>query len=192
MLPGPHAESRRWPRECGMIGERLESQHNLPWVALLLVAAGLWPSGRRFDWPDPWMVVVAALPLALAGSLWLLGQERRSHRDVPRGRVWRSKPTASRSWSLTRASRTSRRAAAWPTPYVSASRLARSPWCTTGSAPNPLAPEFPFTRGLPVPGRARPRERRARRNPSWPNTLSARSGISARKASGPFARRAAA
>lgn len=59
-----------------MIGERLESHRNLPWVALLLLAAGIGLAVAGLSSGINAMVTGAVLPLALAGSLWFLGQEQ--------------------------------------------------------------------------------------------------------------------
>ena len=114
-----------------MIGERIESQHSLPLMAFLFLAAGVGLVVAGLATGVHGMVTGAVLPLALGGSLWLFGQER-PLTAMFRDTGWRSKPTASRSWSLTPASRTSRQAAGLQTPHVSARRPARSRWCTRG------------------------------------------------------------
>ena len=60
-----------------MIGQRIESRGNRPWVVLLLLAAGLGLVAAGLISGLHALAAGAVLPLALAGSLWLLGRERR-------------------------------------------------------------------------------------------------------------------
>jgi hypothetical protein len=59
-----------------MIGERIESQHSLPLMAYLFLAAGVGLVVAGLATGVHGMVTGAILPLALGGSLWLFGQER--------------------------------------------------------------------------------------------------------------------
>ena len=148
-----------------MIGERLESHRSLPWGALLLLAAGLGLAAAGLISGIDEMVIAAVLPLALGGSLWLLGREspftatcREEGLEIERA----GEPIL--------------------VPYASiqnikvGGRLAdpagfRKASCPIdvlhegGRAPYPLALEFPLPRSLPVSCRASSRQRRARREP---------------------------
>jgi hypothetical protein len=59
-----------------MIGERIESVGGAPWEGLTLLAAGLVLAAAGWFSGISAMVAGAALPIALGGSWWFLGQER--------------------------------------------------------------------------------------------------------------------
>jgi hypothetical protein len=59
-----------------MIGERLESHSDLPWSVLLFLAAGIGLAAGGLISGITGIAIGAVLPLALAGSIWLFGQER--------------------------------------------------------------------------------------------------------------------
>ncbi|MGO9469427.1 MAG: hypothetical protein ACLQIB_54365 [Isosphaeraceae bacterium] len=59
-----------------MIGERIESRGDLPWVWLFFLAVGLGLVTAGLIFGTHWLLTGAALPLALGGSLCLFGRER--------------------------------------------------------------------------------------------------------------------
>lgn len=59
-----------------MIGERIESHRGFPWAAPLLLAAGLGLVVAGLASGINGLLAGAVLPVAIGGSLWLLGRER--------------------------------------------------------------------------------------------------------------------
>lgn len=113
-----------------MIGERLESHHNLPLMALLFLAAGVGLVVAGLATGIHGMVTGAVLPLSLGGSLWLFGQERPLTATFREGGL--EIETDGEPILVPYASIQDIKAGGHrQTPHVSARRPARSRWCTT-------------------------------------------------------------